>query len=137
MLLQNDDTNGGNYFVNGRRIYDDAFVDEYVSHFDTEIFMPIMSGGPGFFKEHSGIMLANIILDYEMVGGMFDPGIEYHFVLDEEWYNKHYGEDSNKVLRTLSTGQSDITRHEAFTKAQGLNWANANAPQYEVKSTLD
>ena len=136
MLLQNDDTNGGNYFVNNRRIYDDAFVDEYVSHFDTENFMPIMLRGP-FFEDHSGIMLKNIILDYEMVDGMFDPGIEYHFVLDEEWYNKHYGDNSNKVLRTLATGQSDITRHEAYTKVQGLNWANASAPKYEVKSTLD
>jgi len=71
-----------------------------------------------------------------MIGG-FPPIKEYHFVIDEEWYNKHYGDNSNKVLRTLATGQSDITRHEAYTKVQGLNWANANAPQYEVKSTLD
>lgn len=129
MLLQNDDMNGGNYFVKNRRIYDDVFVDEYVSHFDTKHFMPIMLD-VHFFEEHCGIMLANIILDYEMVDSIFSPFIEYHFVIDEEWYNKHYGEDSNKVLRTLSTGQSDITRHEAYTKAQGLNWANANAPKY-------
>jgi len=115
MLLQNDDINGGNYFVINRIICDDTFVDEYVSHFDTESLMPGL--GRDFFGEHSGIMQENIILDYEMVGRMFGPRIEYHFVLDEEWYNKHYGEDSNKVLRTFATGQSDITRHEAYTKA--------------------
>jgi len=67
----------------------------------------------------------------------FKPTKEYHFVLDEEWYNKHYGEDSNKVLRTLATGQSDITRHEAYTKAQGLNWANANVPKYSAEATYE
>lgn len=46
-------------------------------------------------------------------------------------------DDSNKVLRTLATGQSDITRHEAFTKAQGLNWANANAPKYSAEATYE
>lgn len=136
MLLQNDDMNGGNYFVNNRMIYDDVFVDEYVSHFDTKNFMPIMLGVP-FFEEHSGIMLANIILDYEMVDSRFAPFIEYHFVIDEEWYNKHYGEDSNKVLRTLATGQSDISRHEAYTKVTGLNEFNSLTPEYNSLASLE
>ena len=38
--------------------------------------------------------------------------------------------NQENITRTFSTGQSDITRHEAFTKAQGLNWANANTPKY-------
>lgn len=38
--------------------------------------------------------------------------------------------NQENITRTLAAGQSDITRHEAYTKAQGLNWANANAPKY-------
>lgn len=38
--------------------------------------------------------------------------------------------NQENITRTLAKGQSDITRHEAHTKAQGLNWANANAPKY-------
>ena len=129
MLLQNDGVNDGNYFVNRYTIYNDVCIDEYISHFDTEDLMPIL--GDDFSEEHSGIY-ENNISDYQFETGVFDPNIRYHFVLDEEWYNKHYGEDSNKVLRTLATGQSDITRHEAYTKVQGLNWANASVPQYSA-----
>lgn len=43
--------------------------------------------------------------------------------------------NQENITRTLATGQSDITRHEAFTKAQGLNWSNANAPKYSAGST--
>ena len=35
MLIQNDDTNDGNYFVIGHEIYDDAFIDEYVDFLKT------------------------------------------------------------------------------------------------------
>lgn len=38
--------------------------------------------------------------------------------------------NQQNITRTFATGQSDITRHDAFTKAQGLNWANANVPNY-------
>lgn len=38
--------------------------------------------------------------------------------------------NQENITRTFSTGQSDITRHDAYTKAQGLNWANANTPKY-------
>lgn len=38
--------------------------------------------------------------------------------------------NQENITRTFSTGQSDITRHEAYTKVQGLNWANASAPKY-------
>lgn len=38
--------------------------------------------------------------------------------------------NSNKVLRTLATGQSDITRHEAYTKVTGLNEFNSLIPSY-------
>ena len=134
MLLQNDGINNGDYFMGNYKIYDDVFIEEYVSHFDTERPLPILDDD--FYVEHAGQPM-DTISDYQFIRKRFAPDIEYHFVLDEEWYNKHYGEDSNKVLRTLATGQSDITRHEAYTKVQGLNWANANTPQYEVKSTLD
>lgn len=43
--------------------------------------------------------------------------------------------NQENITRTLATGQSDITRHEAHTKAQGLNWSNANAPKYSAGST--
>lgn len=36
----------------------------------------------------------------------------------------------SKVLRTLATGQSDITRHEAYTKVTGLNEYNGLVPTY-------
>lgn len=54
-----------------------------------------------------------------------------------------YGEednstDKNKVLRTIATGQSDITRHEAYTKATGLNEFNNLVPTYiNKKQTLN
>jgi len=44
MLLQNNDINGGNYFHNKRIIYDDVFINQYVSHFDTESLMPLTNG---------------------------------------------------------------------------------------------
>jgi len=43
MLLQNDDVNDGNYFVEKSRIYDNALVDEvvsYISHSDAEYYIP-------------------------------------------------------------------------------------------------
>lgn len=136
MLLQNDDINGGNYFYNKRIIYDDVFIDEYVSHFDTENFISPIFGDVGFSEEHTGSYGSNIP-DYQFKQGTFPVNIEYHFALDEEWYNKHYGDNSNKVLRTLATGQSDITRHEAYTKVQGLNLANANVPKYSAEATYE
>lgn len=138
MLLQNDNVNDGNYFVEMSRIYDDALVDKvvsHVSHSDAEYYIPRLE--IGFFEEHSVLVPGDVILDYRQLMGGFPLLNEYHFVLDEEWYNKYYGEDSNKVLRTLATGQSDITRHEAHTKAQGLNWSNANVPKYSAEATYN
>lgn len=53
-----------------------------------------------------------------------------------------YGEednstDKNKVLRTIATGQSDITRHEAYTKATGLNEFNSLTPVYNSSANLE
>ena len=45
--------------------------------------------------------------------------------------------NQENITRTLATGQSDITRHEAHTKAQGLNWANANVPKYSTQVTYE
>lgn len=45
--------------------------------------------------------------------------------------------NQQNITRTFATGQSDITRHEAFTKAQGLNWANANVPKYSAEATYE
>ena len=39
--------------------------------------------------------------------------------------------NQENITRTLATGQSDITRHEAYTKAQGLNEFNGLTPLYE------
>lgn len=38
--------------------------------------------------------------------------------------------NQENITRTLAIGQSDITRHEAYTKAQGLNEFNSLAPRY-------
>lgn len=38
--------------------------------------------------------------------------------------------NQENITRTLATGQSDITRHEAYTKATGLNEFNSLAPSY-------
>lgn len=136
MLLQNDDVNNGNYFIEESRIYDDVFINEYVSNFDTESLIPLVDDY--FFNEHTARYRGDDRPDYQYIGNyIFPPTNEYHFILDEEWYNKYYGEDSNKVLRTLATGQSDITRHDAYTKAQGLNWANANVPKYSAEATYE
>lgn len=45
--------------------------------------------------------------------------------------------NQENITRTFSTGQSDITRHEAYTKVQGLNWANANVPKYSAEATYE
>lgn len=34
------------------------------------------------------------------------------------------------ITHTLAMGQSDITRHEAYTKATGLNEFNSLSPSY-------
>lgn len=41
--------------------------------------------------------------------------------------------NQENITRTLATGQSDITRHEAYTKAQGLNEFNSLTPSYDHK----
>ena len=48
--------------------------------------------------------------------------------------------NQENITRTLATGQSDITRHEAYTKVTGLNEFNSLTPSYtneEDKPTLD
>lgn len=45
--------------------------------------------------------------------------------------------NQENITRTLATGQSDITRHDAYTKVQGLNWANANVPKYSAEATYE
>lgn len=45
--------------------------------------------------------------------------------------------NQENITRTFSTGQSDITRHEAFTKAQGLNEFNSSVPKYTTKITYE
>ena len=62
------------------------------------------------------------------------PQKEVYLILDPSEAPK---QEENKVLRTLATGQSDITRHEAYTKAQGLNWANASVPKYSAEATYE
>lgn len=125
ILVQNDGVNNGNYFIVNYMVYDDVFIDEYVSHFDTEHIFPALEDD--FRHQHTGSYMGDIS-DYQYIGNYeFKSTNEYHFILDEEWYNKHYGDDSNKVLRTLATGQSDITRHESLNKKE-------LTPKYKVLS---
>lgn len=44
--------------------------------------------------------------------------------------------NQENITRTLATGQSDITRHEAYTKAQGLNEFNSLTPGYDHKQQI-
>lgn len=85
-----------------------------------------------FIDQWDGFIYFQIVNNDVPIITSYDRGAvhqEVYLILDPSEAPK---QEENKVLRTLATGQSDITRHDAYTKAQGLNWSNANVPQYSA-----
>lgn len=126
-LILWQDTLGNIYSI--RAIFDDYAVKQIISNLPCEFedFSPFT-----YELKRDGHIAELDEQVFFTTGYHFPPlqGNFIHLTLDQEWYALLYGGNSNKVLRTLATGQSDITRHEAYTKATGLNEYNGLVPTY-------
>ena len=76
-------------------------------------------------QEEYNFGIAPPSITYDLINPQF---LSSKIVLIQDYNSTN--KQSKKVLCTLATGQSDITRHEAYTKAQGLNEFNSLNPQY-------
>lgn len=128
------------YQLAGRRsewafIFDDIIIQQIVSQInvydkeDSKLLSDILgSYSIEYWSAHVGTVGVSPAW-LPLVADKFGP-----YVLLDPNYSTPSGNKSNKVLRTLATGQSDITRHEAYTKAQGLNEFNSLTPSYTNSS---
>lgn len=90
-----------------------------------------------FFDQY-GALMYNLVVNNDVPiisSNRHSPQKEVYLILDP---SEAPQQKESKVLRTLATGQSDITRHEAYTKAIGLNESNGLVPTYiNKKQTLN
>lgn len=89
-----------------------------------------------FFDQY-GALIYNLVVNNDVPIISSDgrsPQKEVYLILDT---SEAPQQKENKVLRTLATGQSDITRHEAYTKATGLNEFNSLTPVYNSSANLE